>query len=187
MAKPGRDEAGRFLPGFTTCPGGNPASLPPPGDAHLTHGFARRWAVMSCNACCLRNECASFVAGGRCAEEETYMEQRRSDLLASGRLDPVLDGPALALLLWSEVRLHRAARYLAKAGELLPGAEAGYLEIQPLSKSLLSLLNAWRLLAAELGLTPMQRAKLMATERVTHPLAAAILGLGSGGGENGNE
>jgi hypothetical protein len=131
---------------------------------------------MLCDKCPLRTRCEECEAGGECAIERQYVADRRAQLAALEFIDPIIDGPALSVLVWQEVRITRAARYMAASGELLPGAEAGYLEAQPLDRNLSTLVNSWWRGLAALGLTPPERRRLSTTGNAgpAAQIAAAI-------------
>ena len=143
----------------------------------LRHGvFSRDGNLMACDRCPLRERCDRHDAGARCALEAEYVETRTRQIVELPFIDGLLDSPAVSVLVWMECRIARAMAYLGTAGDLLPGAEAGYLESQPLDRQLSTLVNSyWRALE-KLGLTPMERRKL-ASEGEDGPaaqLAAAI-------------
>ena len=115
-------------------------------------------ALMNCAHCALRDECAAFDDGGKCALERAYIGNRRQQLAqaldASGH-DPALHGALVNNAIIAEVRLARAMRYLGKHGELLPGTEeTGYLEYQPVAKELPKLQAAVERALNALDLTP---------------------------------
>jgi hypothetical protein len=133
-------------------------------EASLKHGVrAADGAYMLCDKCPLRARCEECEPGGECGIERQYVADRRAQLTALEFIDPVIDGPALSVLVWQEVRITRAARYMAASGELLPGAETGYLEAQPLDRNLSTLVNSWWRGLAALGLTPPERRRLSTT------------------------
>ena len=133
----------------------------PAGEAALTHGVkARPGIIMACDRCAVKGTCESVVPGGYCPQELAYLQDRRQAVLSLAHLDAALDRPALEVLLWQEVRILRAARYLAEVGELLPGAESGYAEYQPLAKELPKLVASWRSTLQALGVTPAARRAL---------------------------
>ena len=141
------------------------ANLGDPELAAIKHGFyARPGVLLSCDRCVLREACPRREPGGLCPIERDYVEDRRANLERLEFLDTEgLDAPAITLLIWQEVRLFRAARYLGHAGELLPGAQAGYLEFQPLNKDLGKLISSWQKSLKDLGITPLERRKLEAS------------------------
>ena len=134
-----------------------------PEIAHLVHGVQGRPGVlMACDRCAVKGTCGDVEPGGRCRIEAAYLAERRPALLSLGHLDAVLDGPALDILLWTEVRLLRAGRYLAEVGELLPGAAQGFAEYQPLAREVPRLVASWRSTLTALGITPAARRALEA-------------------------
>jgi hypothetical protein len=133
------------------------ANLSP--DAALRHGIrAADGALMLCRRCCLREQCPE-ACEGECPAEARYLGERRESILGLPHIDAVIDGPAVALLVWCELRLLRWARYLAASGETLPGAPA-YLEAQPADKHVTAMLNTWTRLLEKLSLTPATRRAL---------------------------
>ncbi len=138
------------------------ANLAP--ESSLKHGVrAADGALMHCDRCLVRDTCEASESGGECALEREYVRDRRAAILDLPFIDPVLDGPAVSILVWQETRITRAARYLAAKGELLPGGEQGYLEAQPLDRHLSTLVNSWQRNLQNLGLTPPERRRLTAT------------------------
>ena len=130
----------------------------------LKHGVrAADGCLMRCDRCAVRQSCESMESGGTCGLEAEYVRDRRAAIRELPFIDEVLDGPALSILVWQEVRIIRAARYLAAHGELLPGAESGYLEAQPLDRNLSTLVNSWQRHLQALGLTPPERKRLAST------------------------
>ena len=139
------------------------ANLLPGGTAALKHGaFAADGRFMVCDRCPVRTTCEAFEAGGTCALEREYVRDRRAAILGLPFIEEGLDAPAIATLIWQELRIARAARFLAHAGELLPGAEAGLLEYQPLCKDVGALVSSWRATLQALGVTPAERRRLEA-------------------------
>jgi len=134
------------------------------GLAALKHGvYAADGVFMRCDRCCLRETCEAAAAGGDCLLEREYVRDRRAQLLTLPFVDAGLDGPALSILLWLEVRLTRAARFLSHEGELLPGADAGYLEYCPLAADVSKLVSSWRETAKALSIFPEGRKKMADT------------------------
>ena len=130
----------------------------------LKHGVrAADGCLMRCDKCAVRQSCEACEAGGACALEAEYVRDRRAAIRELPFIDETLDGPALSILVWQEVRIIRAARYLAVHGELLPGAESSYLEAQPLDRNLSTLVNSWQRHLQALGLTPPERKRLAST------------------------
>ena len=130
-------------------------------DSAIKHGVKIAPGVlMVCRKCCLRNRCPECRAdGGECSLEEAYLSERAQALAGLPHLNPVIDGPAIRLLMWAEVRLLRWARYTSAAGETLPGAP-DYLEAHPAEKTVVSLFNTWTRLLEKLSLTPATRRAL---------------------------
>lgn len=168
--QPGGDrdpKTGRFLPhnrgsaGPKTAAGKQRAlaNLPDPPTAALQHGVLSRVGLLyPCDKCaCL--ECPEKAAGERCRIEARYIAARREELHQVTHITPA-DWPAVDLLIWQEVRIDRARRFLAEAGEFLPGAEKGYVEWQPVAQALPALMNSYNRMLAALGLTPAERRKL---------------------------
>jgi len=129
----------------------------PPGEARLTHGvYAEAGVYMRCDRCPVRAECGAYTEHALCEHEQLYVTDRRAQVAALPFVDEVLDGPALSVLLWTEVRLQRAARYLAVAGETTKGLD----QYTPLAREVTSLVNSWRQTLTALNLTPGQRRRL---------------------------
>lgn len=153
------------------------ANLEDPVTAGLKHGVkAADGNYMACVKCATRAACEAYQAGETCAIERAYVDERRAQLVTLAHVDPVLDGPALSVLLWQEVRILRASRYLAAEGELRPDSEGGVLEWQPLAKDVGKLVAGWLRSLQALSLTPAGR-KAMADDGRGGPgaeLAAAI-------------
>jgi len=125
----------------------------------LRHGVrSADGALMLCSRCCLRDQCEE-ACDGECPAEVRYLAERRASILALPHIDEVIDGPSVALLVWTELRLLRWARYIAASGETLPGAPA-YLEPQPADKHVSTMLNTWSRLVEKLSLTPATRRAL---------------------------
>jgi len=86
-----------------------------PDDA-LAHGVYTRDGVLTrCDRCPVAGTCEDRTEAGLCELERCYVEQRRAQLHALPWIAPAPDGPALSILLWQEVRITRAARYLLGA------------------------------------------------------------------------
>lgn len=147
-----------------------------PEEAPLKHGLrARPGNLMRCNRCAAREACGACERDGLCRIEADYLLRRRKALLTLPHLNPELDGPLLDQMLWYEVRVQRAARALAVTGELLPGAEQGYGEYNPLAVQVQPIMNTLLKLYQVLGITPAMRRALAADMDQGNPLAAAIL------------
>lgn len=166
--RPGKDrdpKTGRFLPGNAggpRTPEGQAralANLPDPPTAALQHGVEGRIGLLyPCDKCAV-TECPDKLEGARCRREASFIATRREELHAVQHITPA-DWPAVDLLIWQEVRLDRARRFLAQAGEFLPGAEQGYLEWQPVAEKLPALVNSYMRQLQALGLTPAERKRL---------------------------
>lgn len=165
---PGKDrdpKTGRFLPGNAggpRTPEGRAralANLPNPETVALQHGVdVRTWLLYLCDKC-VCTECPDKLEGARCRLEANYIAARRQELHAVQHITPA-DWPAVDLLIWQEVRIDRARRFLAQAGEFLPGASSGYVEWQPVAERLPALVNSYMRQLQALGLTPAERKKL---------------------------
>jgi len=132
-----------------------------PGTAAIKHGVrGADGTFLKCSRCPVRDSCETFAEDGDCNLERAYVEERRAAIMGLPHIDPIIDGPAVGLVIWSELRLLRASRYLAAKGEVLPGAEEGFLEYQPVAGKLVAILNAWGRQAERLGLTPATRRAL---------------------------
>lgn len=153
----------------------------PPGEAHIVHGFfARPGALMKCARCPVSATCADCDPDGSCRLEAAYLSERKAALLTIGHLDPVTDGPAIAALLWTEVRLHRAARYMAEKGELDPASEeTGNLAYTPVARDSIALMGSWQTQLKTLGVTPSERRRLAGSGEggLGAALAQALAGL----------
>jgi len=130
-------------------------------DAAVKHGVKMADGVlMTCRKCCLRERCSECREdGGECPMEAGYLSERGQALAGLRHLDPVIDGPAVRMLLWAELRLLRWARYTAASGETLPGAPA-YLESHPAERTIGTLFNTWSRLLEKLSITPATRKAL---------------------------
>ena len=152
----------------------------------LVHGVrAADGLLMRCDRCPVKGGCEEFGEGALCEPERRYIAERRAQLEALEWVDPVIDGPALSVLVWQEVRITRAARYLAATGELLPGAEHGYAEYVPLADKINTLVNSWQRHLQALGLTPPARRAMEAKGEAgpAAQIAAAIRALSRSEGE----
>jgi hypothetical protein len=153
-------------------------NLLPPGQAAVTHGVRMADGVfLYCDRCAVRVAgCEAYQAGGDCALERQYIADRRAEVLAMPHLDAVLDGPAVSVLLWLELRLLRASRALAMTGETRVSKDGKTLEYVPLADRLGGLISTWRETLKALNLTPAGR-KAMADDGRGGPgadLAAAL-------------
>ncbi len=165
---PGKDrdpKTGRFLPGNAggpRTPEGRTralANLPNPETAGLQHGVQGRAGLLYPCDKCVCADCPEKLAGARCKIEAQYIAARRQELHQVPHITPA-DWPAVDLLIWQEVRIDRARRFLAQAGEFLPGADKGYVEWQPVAQGLPALMNSYNRMLQALGLTPGERKKL---------------------------
>lgn len=136
-------------------------ALAPPDVAHVKHGLSMAAGnLFPCDKCPCQKTCEEWSAGARCALEASYLQARRAQLQSVGHLEPV-DYPAIDALLWTEVRLHRAARALTAWGETTPFADkAGLVEVQPLAREATRLLATWQNQLKALGLTPVERRRI---------------------------
>ena len=141
-----------------------------PGESALKHGVQTPAGVlMFCDRCPLRDGCKHHRAGAICQPEEEYVSERRAELRAVPHIS-VLDWPALEVLLWSEVRLTRAARYLAAKGELAADGE----DFLPVAKHAEKLMTSWRANLLALSLTPSLRRELERTSEAPNALREAF-------------
>lgn len=132
----------------------------PPEVAAIKHGLRMAAGnLLACDRCAVRDSCPEHRPGERCQVEAAYLVDRRAELAKVAHLEPV-DFPALDALLWTELRLQRAARALSVWGELQPGADKGYLELQPLAEQATKLLVTWAKQLQALSLTPAERRRL---------------------------
>ncbi len=145
-----------------------------PGNAALAHGGTSRPGIMRCCKCAARDECEHYGADALCKLEQDYAAARREALLTLSHIDPVIDDPAIGLLIWCEVRLLRVARYLDIVGETVQTEEG--LDSQPIARRLSNMQNAWQRALKELGVTPAERKKLTDEGQTgpAHELANAI-------------
>ena len=153
-----------------------------PRTAAVRHGLRMATGeLLRCDGCPVKATCEEFRAGDRCWLEAQYLQDRRAQVLAVGHLSP-LDWPAVDALLWCEVRIQRAARALGAQGELLPGGDSGFLELQPLVVAATALVGTWGNLLSKLSPTPEARRALeQANGGPGAALAAAIRQLAEGG------
>ena len=145
-------------------------------DAHLKHGAtARRHVFMKCARCVCNDECEAYQEGegAVCALEVAHVQERRTLLLSQPGIDPLLDGPAVDVALFAELRVMRGFRFLARVGELQPGACEGYGEYTPIATRLPLIVNSWRHCLEALALTPAARARLKQTAENPAALAWA--------------
>ena len=143
-----------------------------PHEAPIRHGvYARQGVYMRCDQCPMGDECADQEPGEICRHERAYVEQRIRELYELEWIDPIIDGPTVKFAVWLEIRMERAARYIAKLGEMHDGA---YL---PVAQDVQGLHNSWVRTLEKLGLTPPAR-KAMAEQGQGNlgELAAALLG-----------
>lgn len=132
-----------------------------PETAAMTHGAWARQGVLLPRDKCVCHDCLSASdKSGVCETERKYLEQRRGEVLRLTHITPV-DWPLVEVLVWTELRIQRAARWLAYRGEI---ADSGPLDWQPLAAKLPALLNTHQRLCDALGLTPTSRARLQANE-----------------------
>jgi hypothetical protein len=144
-----------------------------PDQAPVRHGVhARPGAYMLCDRCPIREQCEEYEPGERCGPEQEYVERRTRELYAVEWIEPQLDGPTVKFLVWLEVRMERAARYIGMRGEIEGGA---YL---PVAKDVQGLHNSWLRTLEKLGLTPERRKAMSETGQAGFgDLAAALLGI----------
>lgn len=166
--RPGKErdpKTGRFLPGHKIgpkTPAGKSralANLQDPQTATLLHGVASRAGLLYLCDKCVCATCPQKTPGARCRIEAEFIAGRRAELQAVPHITPA-DWPAVDLLIWQEVRIDRARRFLAEAGEFLPGADKGYIEWQPVAERLPALVNSYMRQLQALGLTPGERKRL---------------------------
>jgi hypothetical protein len=141
------------------------ANLTPEVSAIKPGRWLRDGVFMKCARCVCRLECADFTEGGDCPMEQEYIRDRRSIILRElPHLNEALDGPALSVLLWQEVRIARVAQALAVTGEFYPVMEKKpHLEYVPVAEKLSALIGSWRSTLIALGLTPGERKRLEGT------------------------
>lgn len=146
-----------------------------PETAALRHGlWMRDGMLMLCDRCPCARACEFARPGERCLLERSYVERRaaqmRAVLLAEGH-DPLLHEALTTAAIWAEVRLGRAMRQTAVAGEFT--GDRGYTgvarEIPALQRAVSTALDA-------LNLTPHAIAKLeaqrAAASQGVHPYAS---------------
>lgn len=142
-----------------------------PSDAPIRHGVHARMGVyMRCDKCPLGEQCEDRKPGEICPHEQQYVERRTAELYRVEWIDPVIDGPTVKYAVWLEIRMERAARYIAMHGEIHDG------EYLPVAKDVQGLHNSWLRTLEKLGLTPPAR-KAMADQGQGNlgELAAALL------------
>ena len=143
----------------TTAPG---RYISPKMGGTIVHGvFGRDGCYMPCNKCPYQQMCPDLQVGIECPREQEYMAQRVADVGRLEWIDPTIDGPAVMVLIWQEIRIIRAARYLAAVGELVEDVN-GYPSYSPLAGEITKLTNSWGRHLERLGLTPKERRKLAA-------------------------
>lgn len=129
-----------------------------------------------CRHCIIRARCERYEEGETCAVAEEHQAALVGEIMALPQIEPQ-DFPLVAEYAKLATALQVADTYLANAGPLLPGADAGYLEVQPLLKERTRLSGALVKLASELGLSPTARLRAAAASRgaAVNPWAAAVL------------
>jgi len=154
-----------------------------PETAAITHGaYLSQGAYMVCAKCCLREGCEHFRDGQRCRIEEEYAADRHTQIaeaLQADGADLGLHSALISMAILAELRLARAMRYLAMAGELLPGMP-DFAEYQPLAKEIPRLMGEIRSALTALNLTPAAMARLAVQKPQMPELARAILSLDAG-------
>ena len=162
-----------------------------PETAAITHGiYVSQGSYMVCEKCCLREGCEHFRDGQRCRIEEEYAADRHTQIaeaLQADGADLGLHSALISMAILAELRLARAMRYLAVTGEVLPGVQKGFAELQPLAREIPRLMAEIRSALTALNLTPAARARLAVQKPQMPELARAILALDAGEEGNGEE
>lgn len=150
----------------------NAEALSPPETCAVRHGIylsaGTGAGFLPCDKCAIKDRCPEHRRGEQCAKEIAYTQEHRQALaravVESGG-DLEITSVLIESQLVAELRLGRALRYLSVVGELLPGYESGFAELQPLAKLVPSLQREVRDGLAELNLTPRAQAKLRMAKR----------------------
>jgi len=149
----------------------------PPETSAQTHGL-HRWLERSlapaCSRCVARPDCEAFREGGTCA----LAERAQADLVAQVMELPHVRPEDYRLareFAKTAVALDIVDAYVGATSPFLPGAEAGFVELQPVMRDRARLSAQLRALAGDLGLSPAARARLRVSGRILHPLHQAVL------------
>jgi len=133
-----------------------------PETAALTHQ-GRRWMnralAPSCNHCADRERCEAYAEGGTCRLAEEQQAELIERIMALPQIRPEHEALVRAYVR-DAVLVEILARYIGATSPLLPGADRGYLELQPALNDYGKAVSRMQKLAAELGLTPAARARL---------------------------
>jgi len=154
-----------------------------PGQAALTHQGYRWWQgamanaalAPACDRCIAKDTCDQFTPGGTCAPAEEEQAALVAEVMA---LDHVRPQDHRLVREWAKVAvaLDIVDAYIGRTSPFLPGADAGFLECQPVLQWRAQLSAALSRLAGELGLSPAARSRLATSkDRPLHPLERVIL------------
>ena len=138
------------------------ANLQPQPWGAQTHGlftWTTRGVGPICNKCPVKDECPAYADGARCR----IAAEKLQALVEATMKEPHIqqsDMPTVVEYARAVVGLDIAALHLDAAGPFLPGADKGFLDVQPAQQWRLKLAALELKLAAELGLTPMARHRL---------------------------
>jgi len=148
-----------------------------PDLAPVRHGLHMAPGVcLQCSVCPVRSMCPHCEDGAACIIESEYMEQRIPQIVTVLREDghePALHAGLIDALVYEELRLQRARRYLAVHGEMDEEAH----DYRGAAKEIPKIENQLVKLLQEMNLTPRARAALEQNQPDTDPLARAILAL----------
>lgn len=138
------------------------ANLQPQPWAAQTHGlftWTTRGIGPVCNKCPVKEECPAYADGERCR----IAAEKLTALVEATMAEPHIqqsDMPTVVAYARAVVGLDIAALHFDAAGIFLPGADKGFLEVQPAEAWRLKLTALELKLASELGLTPLSRMRL---------------------------
>jgi len=168
-------------------------SLPPGNIAPLKHQ-AYRFLLNSdgrglgllplCAHCVMKDRCGDFSdeEGAVCVQAREAQERLLGQLLSLPQIDAEQDLPLVIEYVKDAIFLQIIDRFLTEAGIFLEGADAGYLEWQPILSKRWTCANSMGKLSDRLGLNPLARARLKLEGKLS-PMVAKVLELEAGGGD----
>ena len=146
----------------------------PPERAAITHGvYLRDGACMICDECKVAEVCEQYAPGERCAIEVAWITRRRPQicqaLVESGH-DPELHQSLVDIAIFAEIRVGRAARFVAARGEFHYSRTEGD-SYSGVAKQIPALQAAAIRALEALNLTPAAMAKLRAQQEAHGPVS----------------
>ncbi|MEN6548453.1 MAG: P27 family phage terminase small subunit, partial [Armatimonadia bacterium] len=153
---------------------------PKAAQKHGLRAWQQRGLFPVCRMCVAKDECEAYDAGGTCRIAEDHQNSIIRDVMA---LAHIADEDRPVVVEYSKVCVGLALcdLYLSVAGgPFLPGADKGFVDVQPATKYRADLTKTLLNYANALGLTPSARARLRTEDKGKYDDLARALAAMSG-------